>query len=81
LQFFSDHPWELISKGVNASVEMLRKEGVEKFGCIGFCWGAMMAMIAGECDIQTRLLKPLLMTTKTCCGRFFLKKCSMPAPP
>lgn len=42
-----EHRWEVTRLHVLASVEALKAKGATKFGCLGFCWGAAMAMQAG----------------------------------
>ena len=39
-----EHRWEVTRLHVLASVEALKAKGATKFGCLGFCWGAAMAM-------------------------------------
>lgn len=39
-----EHRWEVTKLHVLASVEALKAKGATKFGCLGFCWGAAMAM-------------------------------------
>ncbi len=40
--------WEVVSESVQTTADMLKERGAKKLGCIGFCWGAWIAMHAGQ---------------------------------